>query len=63
MEEGILHESGLLGLALHTAKCLQKNLHHSLKTDALEKYGINLTTLNDLYTSAIKASDEIMNNL
>jgi EAL and modified HD-GYP domain-containing signal transduction protein len=63
MEEGILHENGLLGLALHTAKCLQKNLHHSLKLQELEKYGIDPEALNELYTVAIKESDETMNTL
>ena len=63
MEEGILHENGLLGLALHTAKCLQKNLHHSLKLKELEQYGIDLEIINALYTQAIKDSDQTMSDL
>ncbi len=63
MEQGILGEDGLLGLALHTAKCFQEARLGDLKLQELAKFQLDQITMDTLYKESLLESDEQVKDL
>ena len=58
MVKALMNNQGSLGLALHTAKCLQEARLDELQEEKLKHHGLDLDTLNDLYKQSLIESDQ-----
>jgi len=63
MEQGILNEDGLLGLALDTAKCFQEARLGDLKLQELAKFQLDQLTMDTLYKESLLESDQQVKDL
>lgn len=58
MVKALMNNQGTLGLALHTAKCLQEARLDELQEEKLKHHGLDLDTLNELYKQSLIESDQ-----